>query len=91
MSFPATRLRRLRINALVRTKIQETDLSPRRLVAPLFVREGRDSRIAISSMPGQFQMSPDALVREAGALRKRGITSLLLFGIPARKEPARTG
>jgi porphobilinogen synthase len=86
MPFPAIRLRRLRANPLVRSKIEETELSPRRLIAPLFVREGRGVQIPIASMPGQAQMSIDVLVREAGALQRRGITSLLLFGIPAKKD-----
>jgi porphobilinogen synthase len=86
MPFPAIRLRRLRSNPLVRSKIEETDLSPRRLIAPLFVREGRDQRVPIGSMPGQAQMSIDVLVREAGALKRRGVTSILLFGIPTKKD-----
>jgi porphobilinogen synthase len=86
MGFPSTRMRRLRANPVVRSKIQEMDLSPRRLVAPLFVRAGRGVRIPIASMPGQYQMSIDVLIREGMALRRQGITSLLLFGIPARKD-----
>ena len=86
MGFPATRLRRLRINPLVRSRIQETDLSPRRLMEPLFVRPGRELRLPITSMPGQYQMSVDVLVREAETLRRRGIASILLFGIPSKKD-----
>ncbi len=90
MPFPATRLRRLRINPLVRSRIEETDLSARRIVAPLFVRPGRHVRQPISSMPGQYQMSIDVLVREAQILSRRGIKSLLLFGIPAKKDAVGT-
>src|ERR1019366_9255047 len=86
MPFPSTRLRRLRINPLVRSRIEETDLSARRIVAPLFVRPGRHVRQPISSMPGQYQMSIDVLVREAQTLGRHGIKSLLLFGIPAKKD-----
>ncbi len=86
MGFPATRLRRLRINPLVRSRIEETDLSAKRIIAPLFVRPGRGVRVPITSMPGQFQMSVDELVREARILSRRGIKSLLLFGIPAKKD-----
>jgi len=86
MAFPATRLRRLRINPLVRAGLQETDLSARRLMAPLFVRPGRGVRLPISSMPGQYQVSIDELVREAQGLRRRGIVSILLFGIPSKKD-----
>src|SRR5471030_1649390 len=86
MPFPSTRLRRLRVNPLVRSRVQETDLSARRLVAPLFVRSGKNLRLPVSSMPGQFQMSIDVLIRQAERLRRQGIVSLLLFGIPARKN-----
>src|ERR1035437_926756 len=86
MAFPSTRLRRLRLNPSVRSHVQETDLSPRRLIAPLFVRPGRGVRIPIGSMPGQFQMSIDVLLQEAKRLRRQGISSLLLFGIPSRKD-----
>src|SRR4051812_47918261 len=86
MPFPSIRLRRLRANSLVRTRLAETELSPRRLLAPFFVCEGRQVRRPIPSMPGQFQMSVDILVHEAGKLRRRGIPSLLLFGIPKKKD-----
>src|SRR5579859_4321681 len=86
MSFPSTRMRRLRINPLVRTRVQEVELSARRLIAPLFVRSGKNVRNPVSSMPGQYQMSVDVLIEEAKRLRHQGITSLLLFGIPERKD-----
>jgi porphobilinogen synthase len=86
MGFPATRLRRLRINPLVRSSLQETDLLPRRLMMPLFVRSGQGVRTPIASMPGQYQLSIDELLREAQILRRRGIASLLLFGIPSKKD-----
>lgn len=86
MPFPATRLRRLRINPLVRARLQETDLAPRRLVTPLFVRPGKNSRQPIASMPGHAQLSIDLLIDEARDLQKRGIGSVLLFGIPSQKD-----
>src|ERR1051325_1475340 len=86
MPYPVTRLRRLRINPLVRSQIQETELSARRLVAPLFVRAGRKLRAPIASMPGQYQFSLDELIVEAKELKRHGIGSLLLFGIPAHKD-----
>ncbi len=86
MAFPSTRLRRLRATPRIRTKIEETDLSARRLIVPLFVREGRNVRTPISSMPGQYQMSIDVLLQEAKTLSRRGLSSILLFGIPARKD-----
>lgn len=87
MSFPATRLRRLRSQALLRNKLSETELSPKRIITPVFVREGKGIRTPITSMPGQFQWSLDVLLSELSSLQRRGITSLLLFGIPARKDP----
>jgi porphobilinogen synthase len=87
MAFPATRLRRLRINPLLRASLQETELSSARLIAPLFVRSGHGVRRLIPSMPGQAQLSIDELLQEAQILRHRGIPAVLLFGIPAHKDP----
>src|SRR5262245_3456708 len=86
MSFPATRLRRLRINPLVRERLEETQLSPARLIAPLFVRPGKNECRPIASMPGQYQLSIDCLIHEASQLYSKGIPSVLLFGIPAHKD-----
>ena len=87
MPFPATRLRRLRINPLVRERLEETEVSPARLIAPLFVRPGRKERRPVASMPGQYQLSIDRLINEAGQLYSKGVASVLLFGIPLRKDP----
>jgi porphobilinogen synthase len=86
MSFPAIRMRRRRINPLVRQTLQETDLDPRRLIVPLFVRPGKGLRLPISSMPGQYQFSCDTLRLEVQRIRRQGIKSLLLFGLPKRKD-----
>lgn len=86
MVFPATRLRRLRINPLVRAHLRETELASRRLIAPLFVRPGARVRQPITSMPGQYQFSIDSLIPEAASLHRRGIPSVLLFGIPSHKD-----
>jgi porphobilinogen synthase len=86
MGFPAVRLRRLRINPLVRSRLTGTVVAPERLVAPLFVRSGRQIRNPIPSMPGQFQLSIDQLLAEARELYRLGVRSVLLFGIPARKD-----
>jgi porphobilinogen synthase len=86
MAFPKTRLRRLRINPLVRQRLEETSVSAGRLIAPFFVRPGRNERRPVASMPGQFQFSIDQLVQEAGRLYRRGVVSVLLFGIPSRKD-----
>lgn len=86
MSFPQTRLRRLRRTASLRALMQETVLTSHDLVQPLFVRPGRNQRKPISSMPGQYQLSVDALLKEAETLMTAGVPAVILFGIPARKD-----
>jgi porphobilinogen synthase len=84
--FPTVRPRRLRYNPLIRELVRETTLAPRDLILPLFVRAGKGVRQEIGSMPGNFQLSTDTLVEEVGAARDLGITSFILFGIPATKD-----
>lgn len=86
MSFPFTRLRRLRQSPKVRDWVSETSLSPRNLIYPLFVRPGRNILKPIASMPGQFQLSVDQAVKVAKECRKLGIAAVILFGIPSRKD-----
>ncbi len=86
MSFPATRLRRLRQCPVLRDLVAETVLSPDDLMMPLFVRHGKGVRRAIPSMPGNAQMSVDVLVEECHALLAAGVRAVILFGIPARKD-----
>ena len=86
MSFPTTRLRRLRYHPAVRSLVRATSLSPAGLVLPLFVRPGSGIRDEIASMPGHFQMSPDELAAEAGRVAGLGLGGVLLFGIPADKD-----
>ena len=84
--FPTIRPRRLRYHPLVRELVRETELSPRDLILPLFVRPGKGVRQEIASMPGNHQLSTDTLVDEVGAARDLGITSFILFGIPESKD-----
>ncbi|MCS7048534.1 MAG: porphobilinogen synthase [Verrucomicrobiae bacterium] len=91
MSFPQTRLRRLRVTPAVRALVRETDVHSARLLQPLFVRHGRRLRRPIASMPGQFQLSVDELLKEATALREVGVPGVLLFGIPDRKDDRASG
>jgi porphobilinogen synthase len=65
----------------------ETDLLPRHLVAPLFVKEGLDEPAAIGSMPGHSQHSLESLRKEAREIAEKGVLSFVLFGVPVRKEP----
>jgi len=84
--FPVTRLRRLRKNAALREMFRETHLHRSDLIYPVFVVEGDGIKKEISSMPGQFQMSIDNVVRECEELQRLGLNSILLFGIPAEKD-----
>ncbi|MBV9079560.1 MAG: porphobilinogen synthase, partial [Elusimicrobia bacterium] len=84
--FPVHRPRRLRRTPALRRLVRETALSPDNFVMPYFVRPGRGGRREIESMPGQFQLSIDELLREAEAAYRLGIPAVLLFGIPSRKD-----
>ncbi len=86
MAFPIQRLRRLRQHESLRRMVRETRLSPSDLIYPMFVMEGKDQRREIASMPGQFRLSIDLLVKEAGEVAGLGIPAIMLFGIPDRKD-----
>lgn len=86
MSFPETRLRRLRNTAIIRDMVRETVVSLDDLIMPLFVCPGKNVRNPISSMPGNSQLSVDLLVEECKKLVADGIRSVLLFGIPESKD-----
>jgi porphobilinogen synthase len=87
MSFPVNRPRRLRRTEALRRMVRETTLLPSQLVAPLFVCHGSGVRRAIGSMPGHAQLSVDEAAREAEMLAGRGVGGVILFGLPARKDP----
>ena len=87
MSFPEHRPRRLRRNEEIRRMVRETNLSVDDLIYPLFAVAGRKIRKEISSMPGVFQLSVENLVKEVRDVRALGIPAILLFGIPAKKDP----
>jgi len=86
MAFPIQRLRRLRQHETLRRMVRETSLSPSDLIYPIFVTEGKDRRTEIASMPGQYRLSIDLLVKEAGEVAGLGIPAIILFGIPDRKD-----
>ncbi|MCU0877102.1 MAG: porphobilinogen synthase [Pirellulaceae bacterium] len=85
--FPQTRLRRLRYHAGVRRLIQATRLSPANLILPLFARPGKGVRRPIASMPGHAQLSVDLIAEQARTAAKLGLGGIILFGIPAEKDP----
>ena len=80
------RPRRLRRNATLRNLVAETAVRPESLVYPMFVVEGEGRKEEIASMPGQFRFSVDALLEELESCVALGIRSILLFGIPDRKD-----
>lgn len=85
--FPQTRLRRLRQRAGIRKLVQETTLDVNKLVLPLFIKQGTGIKKPIESMPGHFQLSVDELPEEIEAISALGIKNIILFGIPAEKDP----
>ncbi|NBC81871.1 MAG: porphobilinogen synthase [Bacteroidetes bacterium] len=86
MTYPVTRLRRLRKTETIRNLVRENRLSGDDLVMPLFVRSGSNVKKAISSMPGNYQLSVDLLVEKCSELEKMGVQAVLLFGIPEEKD-----
>ena len=89
--FPVSRPRRLRRTQALRDLVAETRLNVNDLVAPLFVREGIDSPIPITSLPGVVQHSRASLREEVRQLADLGIKSVILFGIPATKDEIGSG
>ncbi len=86
MTFPATRLRRLRTTPALRSMIRETQLSPADFIYPLFVVHGRDVREEIPSMPGVYHQSIDRVAEDARDIANLGIPAVVLFGLPASKD-----
>lgn len=91
MSFPETRLRRLRQSPAVRGLVRETSLEPRQLVLPLFVREGITESAPIGSMPGVAQHSLDSLRAVATDAAEAGVGGVMLFGVPAVRDAQGSG
>lgn len=91
VSGPVLRPRRLRGSAPLRRLVAETRLHPADLVLPVFVREGIDAPVEISSMPGVVQHTLDSLVEEARACVAAGIGGIMLFGVPLAKDAVGSG
>ena len=89
-SFPDLRLRRLRGSEPMRNLARETRLSPKEFVYPMFVTHGHGVREAIEPMPGCYQMSLDVMTEEVDEVASLGIPAVLLFGLPAEKDPLGT-
>jgi porphobilinogen synthase len=86
MTYPISRLRRLRRNETIRAMVEETILRPADLIMPLFVCPGTKVKNPIKSMPGNYQQSVDLLVENCKELYGKGVKSILLFGIPESKD-----
>ncbi|HUA22156.1 MAG TPA: porphobilinogen synthase [Bryobacteraceae bacterium] len=91
MAFPTHRMRRLRASDALRKLVRETNLEPTDFILPLFTCPGEGVRRPISSMPGNFQLSPDQLVKECEEAYRLGIGGVILFGIPETKDEIASG
>lgn len=80
------RFRRTRLNKHLRALVRETHVSVEDFIYPLFIRSGKGIKTEVASMPGVFQMSVDEAIKECDELKKLGIFSIILFGIPDVKD-----
>ena len=90
MLFPDYRPRRLRQNEAFRRMVRETQLDVNDLILPLFAVSGKAVKKPIASLPGQFQLSKDHLVKAARQAHEQNIPAIILFGIPESKDPLGT-
>ena len=86
MYYPIFRPRRLRETETLRRMVRETRLAVDDFIMPFFVTHGRGTRREISSMPGNFQLSVDELVKEVKETAALGVPGIILFGLPASKD-----
>jgi len=86
MKFPVIRPRRLRQNPVLRGLVSETRLSLGHLVMPYFVKEKGEGRTPIQALPGLYQFSIPELLKDVSELIRSGVHSILLFGIPSKKD-----
>jgi porphobilinogen synthase len=91
MAFPANRPRRLRRTETLRALVRETRLTPESLVYPLFICPGTGIRKEVRSMPGVFNLSVDEAVKEVRETRALGVSAIILFGLPEKKDEVGTG
>lgn len=84
--FPTVRLRRLRRTPKLRSLVKEVSLTVSDFIYPVFVTTGNGIREPIESMPGQYRLSVDELLKEAAELQDLGVSGVLLFGIPSQKD-----
>ena len=84
-------MRRLRSTESLRRLVRETRLEPSQFILPLFVVEGEGIRREIGSMPGNYQLSVDELVKECAKTSALGVSGVILFGIPTHKDECASG
>ena len=90
MSFPNRRLRRLRTSNKMRELIQQTTLSPKDFICPVFIQEDLKTRIKIESMSEIERLPLEDVNDEVGTISDLGIPAIMLFGIPTQKDDAGT-
>ena len=91
MSFPTVRMRRLRKTAALRDMLNQTSLKPSNLIYPIFVDETIKKSVAINAMPGYSRLPINQVAEEGKHALLQGVKSVILFGIPAKKDEAGTG
>ena len=91
MAFPVHRPRRLRATESIRALVRETALAPDDFILPLFVCPGEGEKREIGSMPGNYQMSTDEIVKECAEVASLGVSGVILFGIPETKDEMASG
>jgi porphobilinogen synthase len=84
-------MRRIRYHAGVRDLVRENRLAPEQLIHPLFVDETIDQRRSVPTLPGQYALPPDQVLRECREIEASGCRAVLLFGVPKRKDPLGKG
>ena len=90
MSFPTVRMRRLRRTAALRDMLNQVNLQPSNLIYPIFVDESIKKPVAIESMPGYSRLPISQVADEGKQALEQGVKSVLLFGIPAKKDEVGT-
>ncbi|HSJ56762.1 MAG TPA: porphobilinogen synthase [Anaerolineae bacterium] len=86
-TFPSVRPRRLRCSPNFRRMMRETHVTVDDVIYPLFVVHGHDVKREIGSMPGNYHWSVDRLAAEAEEIAGLGLPAVILFGLPAEKDP----
>jgi porphobilinogen synthase len=91
VTYPDIRPRRLRRTPAMRRMVSETEVAPRQLILPMFVREGLTAPRPISSLPGVVQHSRESLRKAAAEAVAAGVGGIMLFGVPERRDELGSG